>query len=57
MRKHPCARPCVLFDFPINPLTSALDAVARGQRVLGVMQSNCGAYAAATLHPVGRHDA
>lgn len=51
-RGHACCS-----DFPINLADVGLDAVARGQRVLGVMQSNCGAYAAATLHPVGRHDA
>ncbi|AOK32248.1 3-oxoacyl-ACP synthase [Burkholderia singularis] len=51
-RGHACCS-----DFPINLADVGLDAVAKGQRVLGVMQSNCGAYAAATLHPVTRHDA
>ncbi|WP_186161756.1 3-oxoacyl-ACP synthase [Burkholderia gladioli] len=44
-------------DFAINLADAGLDALARGERVLGAMQSNCGAYAAVTLHPVGRHDA
>jgi len=50
MRGHACCS-----DFPINLADAGLDAVSRGQRVLGVMQSNCGAYAALTLHPAGRH--
>jgi 3-oxoacyl-[acyl-carrier-protein] synthase III len=49
-RGHACCS-----DFPINMADVGLDALASGQRVLGVMQSNCGAYAAVTLHPVASH--
>lgn len=49
-RGHACCS-----DFPINMADAGLDALASGQHVLGVMQSNCGAYAALTLHPVALH--
>jgi 3-oxoacyl-[acyl-carrier-protein] synthase III len=49
-RGHACCS-----DFPINMAEVGLDALAKGQRVLGIMQSNCGAYAAVSLHPVAHH--
>ncbi|WP_323122563.1 beta-ketoacyl-[acyl-carrier-protein] synthase family protein [Burkholderia alba] len=49
-RGHACCS-----DFPINLADAGLAALADGQHVLGVMQSDCGAYAAVSLHPVTHH--
>jgi len=51
-RGHACCS-----DFTINLADAGLAAVAAGQHVMGVMQSNTGAFGAVTLHPTStRHD-